>query len=285
MQDFFVGVDAGGSHTVAALARGEEVLHTIHAETANPNVVGLERAAQTIAEAIERVLDGATPAAIGVGVAGAGSEEVQDALRDAIAANFPGTPLALTSDARIALRAVIPEGDGIVLIAGTGSIAYAEIGERTLRAGGYGYLLGDEGSGFAIGAAALRDLADAGDRQLLTRIYQSRHPVGEIAGFARLVLRKADSGNQSALEIVSDAAEGLFNLVGRIAQACTAERGSKGQAIPLAFSGGLLRERNALTQMLEEKIGEATLDAEILSTRREPYFGALAQARRLAALK
>ena len=59
-------------------------------------------------------------------------------------------------DAAIALRAAVPEGPGIVLIAGTGSIAYAENGERRSRVGGLGYLAGDEGSAFAIGMAAVR---------------------------------------------------------------------------------------------------------------------------------
>jgi glucosamine kinase len=63
--------------------------------------------------------------------------------------------VAVEDDTRVALRAALPEGPGIVVIAGTGSVAYAEHGStRTARVGGAGYLLGDEGSAFAIGLAA-----------------------------------------------------------------------------------------------------------------------------------
>ena len=116
------------------------------------------RPPETIDRCVTLVLDGESPSAIGIGVAGAGDERVAAQLRASLSRSFPGVRIALSHDARIALRAALPEGDGLVLIAGTGSIAYAEIGEATFSAGGYGYLLGDKGSGYAIGAAALRHL-------------------------------------------------------------------------------------------------------------------------------
>jgi N-acetylglucosamine kinase-like BadF-type ATPase len=158
MHDAFVGVDAGGSRTIAALARGEEVVRTIILGGANPNLIGVEAAARTIDRCVTLVLDGETPSAIAIGVAGAGDEKVAAQLRASLSRCFPTARIALCHDARIALRAGLPEGDGLVLIAGTGSIAYAEIAAQTFRAGGYGYLLGDKGSGYAIGAAALRHL-------------------------------------------------------------------------------------------------------------------------------
>ncbi|MGA7200268.1 MAG: BadF/BadG/BcrA/BcrD ATPase family protein, partial [Candidatus Cybelea sp.] len=199
-------------------------------------------------------------------------------------------------DARIALRAALPEGDGLVLIAGTGSIAYAEIAAQTFRAGGYGYLLGDKGSGYAIGAAALRHLFAAmeigsgqnamlaelatqlgvNDRSgALARVYQSSTPVADVAACAPLVLRHADGGEQLSIGIVQDAAQGLFELIARITTR------SPKRALPVAFSGGLLRARNALTERLEECISRAPLDVRVLAARVEPYIGALAEARRL----
>ncbi|HEY1883738.1 MAG TPA: BadF/BadG/BcrA/BcrD ATPase family protein [Candidatus Cybelea sp.] len=276
--NLFVGVDAGGSRTVAALARGREIVRTFEAKPANPNVVGLDGAAQIIASAIESVLAGVCAAAIVAGVAGAGSDDVQERLRRLLETRFPGVPVAVTHDARVALRAAVPEGDGIVLIAGTGSIAYAELDGSGLFAGGYGYLLGDRGSGYAIGAAGLREQVDAGDRELLVRLYRLPSPVVEIAGHARIVLEQAAAGDDYALRIVHEAAEDLLELIASIVEKCGRP------ALPLAFSGGLLREPNVLSQRLEQRIAEEWLDVTVVEKRTEPYTGALALARGLGAV-
>lgn len=298
MHGVLVGVDAGGSRTVAALARGENVVRTIAGDGANPNLVGVDAAALNIERCVGRVLDGETPAAIGIGVAGAGDEAMAQRLRASLSCRFPSARIALFHDARIALRAAVPEGDGLVLIAGTGSIAYAEIGEESFRAGGYGYLLGDQGSGYAIGAAALRRLLaaieagsakgamltelashlGANDRPaILSRIYQSPIPVADIAACAPMVLRHAARGEEISAGIVARAAQGLVELIRRITSRCPK------RALPVAFAGGLLRERNALTQRLEQCIAAAALDVCVLSIRVEPYLGALSEARRLVA--
>ncbi len=276
--NLFVGVDAGGSRTVAALARGRELVRTFEAKPANPSVVGLDDAAQIVASAIESVLAGVSAGAIVAGIAGAGSDDVQERLRRLLETRFPGVPLAVTHDARIALRAAVPEGDGIVLIAGTGSIAYAELDGSGLFAGGYGYLLGDGGSGYAIGAAGLREQVDAGDRDLLARLYRLPSPVVEIAGQARIVLDQAADGDDYALRIVHEAAEDLLKLIASIVEKCGRP------ALPLALSGGLLRERNALSARLEQRIAEEWLDVTVVEERTEPYAGALVLARRLAAV-
>ena len=298
MHGVFVGVDAGGSRTIAALARGEEVVRTVTARAANPNLIGVEAAARTIDRCVTLVLDGEDPSAIGIGVAGAGDEKVAAQLRASLSRCFPTARIALCHDARIALRAALPEGDGLVLIAGTGSISYAEIGAQTFRAGGYGYLLGDKGSGYAIGAAALRRLfaameigsaknamlaelaahLGANDRAgALARIYQSSTPVADIAACAPLVLRHADGGEELSLGIVQHAAQSLCELIRRI----TLRRPTP--ALPVVFSGGVLRQRNALTQRLEQCIADAPLDVRVLAARVEPYIGAISEARRLMA--
>jgi N-acetylglucosamine kinase-like BadF-type ATPase len=298
MHDAFVGVDAGGSRTIAALARGEEVVRTIILGGANPNLIGVEAAARTIDRCVTLVLDGETPSAIAIGVAGAGDEKVAAQLRASLSRCFPTARIALCHDARIALRAGLPEGDGLVLIAGTGSIAYAEIAAQTFRAGGYGYLLGDKGSGYAIGAAALRHLFAAmeigsGQNAMLAelakhlgvndrsgglaRIYQSSTPVADVAACAPLVLRHADGGEKLSTGIVQHAAQGLFELIARITTR------SPKPALPVVLSGGLLRTRNALTERLEQCIAGAPLEVRVLAARVEPYIGALAEARRLMA--
>jgi glucosamine kinase len=294
MHGIVVGVDAGGSRTIAALARGKRVLRTFEGEGANVATRGVEDAAETIARCIERVLDGEHAAAIAVGAAGAGAAPTRERLRLQLGLRFPGARITLGHDAQMALRAVMPKGDAMVVVAGTGSIAYAEIGGRSFRAGGFGYLFGDAGSGFAIGSAALRclltalesggiddalvaELASHAGRSrsvILSRFCRGATPVREIAGCAPIVLSHAAAGHAVAGAIVDEAAAGLFKLVEIVAARC------RRRGLPLAFAGGLLRERNALCARLEARIAEGALDVQLVEARREPYFGALSEARR-----
>jgi N-acetylglucosamine kinase-like BadF-type ATPase len=296
----YVGVDAGGSRVIAAAARGDEVPCTVLGEAANPNVVGTLRAAEAVAQAIERVCGPERAVAIAVGVAGAGREEVRRTMEAVLTQRFPAAVLRVTDDAHIALRAAIPSGDGMVLIAGTGSIAYAEIGDCRLRAGGLGYLLGDEGSGYAIGAAVMRALARAleghvphdattdalarhlGIREtseLIARVYESPVPIAMIAGCAPLVLQHAAQGDRSATKIVQAAASALFELVRSIVRLCRA-RDVRGEGLSLAFSGGLLKQNSLLTYLLQMRIANEFPEMTVVRDG-EPWRAALDEARSL----
>ncbi len=284
---------------MTALARGDEVLRAIAGDSANPNLLGVDAAAAVIVNCVERVLDGQAPAAIGAGVAGAADERIRERLRAVLNERFPAARIAVTHDARIALRAAVPEGDGLVLIAGTGSIAYAEIGGEAFRAGGYGYLLGDAGSGYAIGSQAVRQLLTGVESGLsvgsffadlashigadepsavLARLYRSATPVADVAACAPIVLRHAAAGDDLATAIVRRAVEGLYDLMDRIV------RRHATSALRVALSGGLLQDRNAIADGLEQRIAASALDVSLVEARVQPFVGALAQARRLVAL-
>jgi N-acetylmuramic acid 6-phosphate etherase len=293
-----VGVDAGGTRTVAAAQRGEDPPTVFTGEGANANLCGIESAAETIARAVARIAADETPSAIGVGAAGAGRYAVRAALTDALRARFPETTILVTDDAQIALRGAIGSGDAIALIAGTGSIAYAEIGVKRLRAGGGGFALGDEGSGYAIGSAALRLLLRAfGGRsprdplldalslrtgandaeQLIAYAYGGRTTVAAVAAVAPIVLEYADAGERSAVKIVQIAAGELFDLVRAIVRA--AEVGAA--EVPLAFCGGLLAKNGLLTYLIETRVAADLPNLRIVKDGGAPYLGALANAARL----
>ena len=146
-----VGVDAGGTSTVAAASRGGGLLGSERGGPANARTVGSAVAAHVIAETVLRASGGAQPDSIYAAVAGAGEPDVAQQLSVALRTTFPDAKILVADDTAAALRAAIGEGPGIVLIAGTGSVGYAENGEKRVRVGGYGYLAGDEGSAFAIG--------------------------------------------------------------------------------------------------------------------------------------
>jgi N-acetylmuramic acid 6-phosphate etherase len=297
MHRSFVGVDAGGSRTVAAAARAGESPRVFSGAPANARVLGIERAVAAITDAVNGALAGDGAAAIFVGAAGAAMPETSDAIAAALRERFPNVPLAVAGDAHVALRAAIPNGDAMALIAGTGCVAYAEIGGRQYRAGGYGFALGDEGSGYAIGRAALG---------LLLRSYDGRAPrdemldalaqrtggdtagalayaygdgvrVAAIAALAPLVLEFANGGERSANKIVQAAALELFELVRAVCR--MTEIGNA--EVPIAFAGGLLSRNSLLTYLIETRLSNDFPHVSIVKGGAEPHLGALAQARGL----
>lgn len=290
-----VGVDAGGTSTVAALANDGEFVRSVAGPAANASSAGIAYAAQTIADTVLLALDGAHPHALFVGAAGAGRAQVASELKDVLQARFPESRIDVRDDAYIALRAVVPQGDGVVLISGTGSIAYAERGSESFRAGGYGYLLGDEGSGYSIGAAALKQLLRSFDGRaprdafldrvasslgvrdtfdVLAAIYGDERPVSRLASLAPVVLEAANSGDRSANKIVQGAALELADLVKTVVKRAQLAGGSA----PIVFAGGLLQANSLLTYLLETRLSNDLPSMPIRKEPAEPYLGALAAA-------
>jgi N-acetylglucosamine kinase-like BadF-type ATPase len=268
-------------------------------EAANVRSAGVDTAAERIVTAIRSALGSRAPDAVVVGAAGAGDAAVAAMLRERISASFQGARVAVYDDALIALRASVPSGDGIVLIAGTGSIAYGTFGERTVRAGGYGSLIGDEGSAFAIGRAALAVALRAADGRgvlddfsrdvmeqldafdgpaLASRMYDSADPVTAIAALAPMVLQRAGDGNRSAAKIVQSAAVDLFELVKAVLRRADATA----REVPLVLAGGLLASNSLLTYLIETRVNGDMPAVVPQKTGLAPVFGALAIARRLA---
>ncbi|WP_328604754.1 N-acetylglucosamine kinase [Amycolatopsis sp. NBC_00345] len=159
---FVVGVDAGGTSTRAIVVDAAGVvLGAASGDGANPNAHSPEVAAGRIADAIAAALDGRTGVAAAV-VGMAGVSKLSDA---GVAAVFDaqwqriglGGVVRTVADAEVAYASATPAPDGTVLVAGTGSIACRIRKRRTAgRAGGYGWLLGDEGSAYWLGREAVR---------------------------------------------------------------------------------------------------------------------------------
>jgi N-acetylglucosamine kinase-like BadF-type ATPase len=288
-----VGVDAGGTATVAALSRGGRYETSATAGPANASSRGNAAAALEITTAVRTIAAGNNVHALYVAAAGAGRSDARAALLASLRENFPATPhVVVEDDTRVALRAGLPEGPGIVLIAGTGSVAYAEHGERTARVGGAGYLLGDEGSAFAIGLAALKLLArvydgravadettdlaaralDAPDRDaLLGALYGRPLEVASVAALAPSIVAFAGKGNRVSTKIVQTAALELGDLVRAAAKAAGLFEASPA----VVFAGGLLRENSLLSFLLETRITNEISGAAVLRVRDEPARAAL----------
>ena len=293
-----VGVDAGGTTTVAALSEDGTYVRGANGPGANATTLGVDDAADVIVRTIRTVLHGAEAKAIHVGAAGSGRPRVAAELRDLIASAFPHARVTVGDDAAVALRGAIADGDGAVLIAGTGSIAYAERDGAPTRVGGLGHLAGDEGSAFWIGMQAVKlygrvldgraqrdettDLVaralDAPDRdRYLDALYDAPVKPAVIAALAPSIVAFAGKGNRASTKIVQGAAQELGDLLK------AALRGANLiDASPhVALCGGLLNENSLLTFLLETRLAGDVAGASIVKGT-DAARGALRLAERAA---
>ncbi len=298
-----IGIDAGGTATVAAVSRAGAAVREVAGPAANATTAGVAAAGAAIVATMRAALGDDLPDSVYAGAAGAGSPVVARGLRDIIGRAFPAARVVVTDDAVIALRSAIAAGPGVVLIAGTGSIAYAENGEVRALVGGHGYLLGDEGSAFALGLAAIRlyarvldgraardetsDLVarvlHAPDRAALHAAIYAAPPgpaaIAAIAALAPSIVAFAGKGNRASAKLVQEAAKDLGDLL----KSAVRLAGLGDASPPIALAGGLLRENSLLTFLLETRINGDFTGSEVIRGTVEPVRGALRLAAAAAA--
>lgn len=271
-----MGIDGGGSNLRVVVVNDQlEPLARVDHGPANPNVVGRDQAAERIQETMREALKqaGEPVVSVGIGIAGAARHYAEEWLCDVVHGALPDVMVAAASDNEIALVGANGEREGVLLLAGTGSGAFGinESG-KSLQVGGWGYLLGDEGSGYWLGLQALRTTVHAGDGQLqhpgslprrvlaelsleqasgiIQWLYTKQPaPVADVARLSRLVLEEAAAGDAVAQQIVEEAAAALVN------QARTVVRDLQLAEPRFAFAGGLLESDNPLSNLVVRKLG------------------------------
>ncbi len=299
----YLGVDGGGSHTVALLAAADgSVLGRGEGGPSNLQAVGPEGALRALDEAVSAAFGAAglrrgPVASACLGLAGAGREEDRRLVRDWAGRVGLAGRVDVRSDAALLLAAGTLDGWGLAVVAGTGSIAFGQAPDGgTARAGGWGYLLGDEGSGSALALAALRAAVRAGDGRgpptaLLPRflerlgLAQAQDLVGclygggwdraALAALAPLVLATAEVGDGVAGGLVDDAARELA-----VAAAAVVRRLALDPAgVPVALAGGLLVGSDGYRQRLLGSLKEMGVVPGAVALVAEPARGAVRVAR------
>ncbi|QBJ22507.1 hypothetical protein KocCE7_00320 [Kocuria marina subsp. indica] len=292
-----MGLDIGGSHTRGVLFRGDSPVREARSGSANVQNVSRERAAQSLREIFARL----EPPPGTTVLAGAGGVDTpHDAaaltqlirsVAEAAAGAGPAseTPVIAVHDTRLILAAG-GHTEGIAAIAGTGSVAWGvNASGHGTRAGGWGYLLGDEGSGYWLGREAVRHvLRDAQHRGAsdetpaeddrfaravlghagvdtpteLIAAFHDRPDRTHWAGLARTVIELAPH-DDAARELVSAAAAHLAELIITVAR-------NLGEPLPVVMGGGLAT--TSVGVELRERLGDHGLRVTLLD--REPVLGA-----------
>jgi N-acetylglucosamine kinase-like BadF-type ATPase len=271
---YWMGIDGGGSTLRVAIVRDDlQVVAQANGDTVSPSLIGREAAGSRIRAAIQAALDQAQLhlgdlSGAGVGIAGASVIHSEAWLREAFSNIMPGVPFVPSSDLEIALVGALGERQGVLVLAGTGSAGFGiNRAGQSIQVGGWGYLLGDEGSSYWIGMRTLQMLTRLADGRedivpgfserflnvlglksemdLIPWLYHSEQPrTRDIAQLARIVIGEATNGVQIAVDICDQAAQELVLLCRTII------RRLELQNPQIAFAGGLLDNDNFLSSRL-----------------------------------
>jgi len=296
----FLGIDGGGTKTTCVIGDETSVLGNGTAAGSNVIRLGEAKAREALADAIGQACASANikPAQIErtcVGLAGAGRPEISNLVRGILAELVSGE-IEVVGDMVIALQAAFGDGPGVMVIAGTGSMAYGRNASgKTLRAGGWGFSIFDEGSGHWIGrsaiAALMRNYDETGAENsvLMENIQKSwglnsreqlvlaanASPSPDFAALLPAVLSAADSGDALAQSILTQAATELA----RLAKIVIRRLFSDGAKVSVAMSGGVFSNCALVSQVFYNSLRSEYPNCAVNPAMVDAVQGALELAR------
>ena len=291
-----LGIDAGGTKTVCLLADAEgNVIAEARRGGANLQAVGELEVEKVLHDVMEEAIGNRdiVPAAICLGIAGVDRPADAAVVRGIMKRIGYKARVLVVNDALVALEAGAPGQPGIVIISGTGSISYGRNANgQAARSGGWGYVLGDEGSGYWIGRAALRAVLREADQRgpatlltplllkhfgvnepqgLIHEVYHSNLKPAAIGALARSVQAAFSEGDSVAIGILRGAADQLESAALSVARRLNLI----GEAFTFILAGGIFRAVPWVEQELERRLPVAAPRSVARLLDREPAIGAV----------
>lgn len=296
---YFIGVNAGGTKTDFVLAGSN--LNAVYSSSSstgcNLKKAGIDKAVELLDEVFNTVVSSPDIKreeieGICAGFAGGGrandAENLKNTFHDFLKNKYRlDIPVIITTDALITLEGAFSGREGVVLIAGTGSIIYAKDNKGIFhRAGGFGRIIGDEGSGYSIGrkglAAAAKFFDSRGKETMLVRLLKENYRIAsseelikkvyeegfEIPEIAPLVIQCASEKDEACLKIVDEETDELLRHL-------KAVKNYFGNNFMLCLSGGIITSDNCFSKLLIEKIRLHYPVVEIAEPEYTPETGAI----------
>lgn len=283
---FIAGIDGGGTHTRIEIRDMENRL--VRREEFGPfniNSIGEDAFRDLLQEVFAFCGGMGECARLCIGAAGISNPRVGQILAEELeTAGFQGT-WKLCGDQEIALRGAM-DGPGVVVIAGTGSICFGKnTAGETARSGGYGHLIDDGGSGYALGRdvlgcavrcadgrisqsgilQAVCERLEGGAEKIVPFVYAPETDKAAIARFAPIALEQAALGDAAAWDILRKEAEELAQLVAAVQQRLNMPK------CRIALLGGLIASENPYRQAVVDKL---TYLGTVVSARHNALWGA-----------
>lgn len=296
---YYSGWDGGGTKTeVLCVNENGQTIATDCFGPVNINGATRERVVQTIRDGMAFLagLPGGLEACAGlaIGIAGVSNKAASGLITETVRACGYQGPLLLKGDQEIALAGAI-EGAGAVLVAGTGSVCCGQDAQGNLaRSGGCGYLIDDEGSGYAIGRDVLSAVVRAFDnriaptvltglvkeqlgvenvRDVVTWLYAPAISKKEVAAIAPLMMKALEMGDEAAEAIARKAAQELCELVKGVWRTLNLQEGE------LAFVGSILLRCEFINREVTRLCEASCPGLKVIQARGTPVQGAVKLAR------
>lgn len=292
-----LGIDAGGTKTVCLLADDQgRVVAEARRSGANLQAVGELEVEKVLHDVMDEAIGerDITPAAICLGIAGVDRPDDNAIVRGIMKRIGYKARIVIVNDALVALEAGAPGQPGVVVISGTGSISYGRDAKgQAARSGGWGYVLGDEGSGYWIGRAALRAVLREADRRgpatILTPLLLQHFAVGQAQGLIHHVyntnLKPSSIGAlatsvQTAFsqddQVAAGILRGAANELEASAMSVARRLDLVGQPFVFILAGGIFKAVPWLEQELQRRLPLAAPHSRVRLLDREPAHGAVA---------
>ena len=298
MDKFVIGIDGGGTKTDVVIVNQQgSIIGRTKGGSSNYQVLGGAKLKQVILSLLKNVLKGTNVPAnkiahIFMGLAGAGRKSDQQEIVQLFNDSEFNNKITVDSDAIIALVGAFGNQPGIILISGTGSICFGmNTKGKVIRSGGWGYLLGDEGSGYYIGReailASLKSFDGRGEKTslckeiekkfelksidlIIPKIYKNKIDRTTIANLAPLVFNESNNDDEVAKQIIKHAGNELGKLAKAVAQKLNFTDGE----IKVALIGSIFKQRKLLLNEITKELYELSWDVEITEPKFAPAIGA-----------
>jgi N-acetylglucosamine kinase-like BadF-type ATPase len=293
--NYYIGIDGGGTKTDCILVDNNfNILCSANNGPLNLLSSGINESAKTVCKLINSCISKlninlSLIKCIGVGAAGAGriddSNKLEIKLKELLSVPIF---VKVFTDADAALEGAFNGKPGCILISGTGSIIYGKNNNGQFqRCGGYGKILGDEGSGYMLGKkaliAALKEFDCRGEKSLITSLLKEKYQIKsaqdiinqvykknmDISALAPLVLASAGNNDLVALKIVEEETNELLDLISSMM------RKLKKDKLEICFTGKLISTVNIFSITLRKKITESGMDLIIKEPEFPPAMGSV----------
>lgn len=305
---YYLGIDGGGTKTTCAVGDDSQLLASATAGPSNIVRVGELQARESLQQSVRQACAaaGITPAEVAhtcVGGSGAARPELAAIVRRILAEILP-TPIEVLGDIQIALEAAFDTGPGVIVVGGTGSIAYGRNRHgKTARAGGWGFAIGDEGSAHWIGRAAVSAVLRAADP--IGETTEDRPPDSSLAcalqkiwgvsslidlaraansipppDFAALFPAVANSKDEVATHVLTSAGRELAEVASVVMRDLFAV--TEREPVPVAMTGGVFRHAALVREVFYNELRRLDARVQVNPQVIEPVEGALRLARRAA---
>lgn len=293
---YFIGIDSGGTKFEIVITDAEKkILYEGKYPSCHYSVHGAEKTAEVLCGYIftslkKKGLKAENCAGICFGLAGAREDFDRKKLQSLFKKKLKIKNITVVTDAKNAITGAFNGSDGIILIAGTGSVLYGKYKGKLNRVGGWGRILGDQGSGFIIGREGLRELVKEYDERplrknesIFSKLVSKRFGITsknivdkvfarhfEIQRVVECVIEAAEKKDKVCLKIVKQSSEDLLGNIELYLKLAKVK-----EKIEIAFIGSVIENDNILSRSLKSGIKKNLKNVKIVPKKNEPTMGAI----------